>query len=100
MKSKKVDVKELVKGHNFTICLCKDEVALSGFLSDKDLVQVIQEEGECDCEGLMEVTEDLQGTISNAYMVSALANAVSQSAEMCAGSYVGGSLFFVEKSVF
>jgi len=51
VKSKKVDVKELVKGHNFTICLCKDE-----------------EEGECDCEGLMEVTEDLQGTISNAYM--------------------------------
>ena len=33
--------------------------------------EVIQEEGECDCEGLMEVTEDLQGTISNAYMVSA-----------------------------
>ena len=40
MKSKKVDVKELVKGHNFTICLCKDEVGLSGFLSDKDLVEV------------------------------------------------------------
>ena len=34
-------------------------------------LEVIQEEGECDCEGLMEVTEELRGTISNAYMVSA-----------------------------
>ena len=88
MKSKKVDVKELVKGHNFTICLCKDEVGLSGFLSDKDFDEVIQEEGECDCEGLMEVTEDLQGTISNAYMVSAW-RMQYLSSSVCSGSSFG-----------
>ena len=26
MKNKKVDVREFVRGHTFTICLCKDEV--------------------------------------------------------------------------
>merc|ERR1712192_107388 len=51
VKSKKVDVREVVRGHTFTICLCKAE-----------------EEGECDCEGLMEVNKELGGSISNAYM--------------------------------
>ena len=31
VKSKKVDVREVVRGHTFTICLCKAEVGWSGF---------------------------------------------------------------------